>query len=92
MDCVCDFIINNNTKNIEYFEIEEDHLDDINDMLEYAILKLVSILSTDILIIEKFIDDYTIYIKFSYKEKQGYLSNTYNSRGYQYWVVSVNET
>jgi hypothetical protein len=93
MDSVCDFIINYyNKNNGEYFEIEETNLDTINDMLEYVILKLVSISQTDIVIINKSIEyNDKININFSYKRKKGFISNTYNSSGYEYWVVSFDE-
>ena len=92
MDSVCEFIIKNyNTISFEYFDMEENNLDNIDEMLEYVISKLTSKIS-DISIINKFTEyNDTIHVKFLYKGTNGYISNTYNSRGYYYWVVHLGD-
>ena len=89
MNDVCEYIVANYTTNNYEYILQEDTTLDYN--LDTVVSILISILSSDISIIEKSDDDYKIDIKFSYKQNIGYLSSYYHSRGYDYWVVSFEE-
>ena len=94
MDDVCDYIktvSENLDGGCEY--IEFDYLEEQDETMEETVAyireKLNANLGLDGSDIKFEIDDDRFEVKFLYKSHEIALWETYNSRGYRFWVVSV---
>jgi len=94
MDEVCDYIkavSENLDGGCEYIEFDylEDQDETMDETVAYIRQKLIANLGSDVSDIKFKIDDDKYDVIFLYKGREIALWETYNSRGYHYWVVSV---